>query len=365
MRVPERLIPLVLAACLLLGSGCAARGAAAGRKAQILDSASLGKSTTYRLKEIAPDTLEHSAGLTVSESWQLVKSVRTGASELRLKELCVSRGQQVAAGDPIAVLEGLGSQADVDLLRLEIGSAEANQREMLSYYEGALQAAEGTGATEEERALRTEYARLELEKYRLQSDYYLGTLYRRLSELEAAAAQVVLTAPVDGSVHSLNTRLSAGDLVPAGTEVCSVWADEGLRFYGSSSSGCFVYGREVSIRISKGSRSQTVTGRVVSSPEVVPGLFPGNTVLLEIDATAPELLSDQGEARVGYTLLDGVFIVPVGAVKNRDGVSCVELLEGDTVRCRNVVRGPSAGGNTAILHGLEAGDQVIVSSYNS
>ncbi len=365
MRVLKRLIPPVLAACLLLASGCAAEGSAAGREAQILDSAGLGKSTTYRLKEIVPDTLGHSAGLTVSESWQFVKSIRSGASELRLKEICVSRGQQVSAGDPIAVLEGLGSQADTELMRLEISSAEANQKELLAYYEGALQAAESTGASAAERALRVEYAQLELEKYRLQSDYYLSSLYSRLSALEAAGAEVVLTAPVDGSIHNLNTRLSAGDVVPAGPELCSVYADAGLRFYGSSTGGSFVYGRRVSIRISKGSRSQTVTGRVVSSPEVSPGVFPTNVVLLEPDEPAGELLSSEGEARVAFTLLDGVFTVPVGAVKNRDGVSYVELLEGDTVRCRNVVRGPSVGGNAVILHGLREGDQVVVSSYNS
>ncbi|MBR4703539.1 MAG: hypothetical protein IKO91_06820 [Oscillospiraceae bacterium] len=365
MRVLKRLLPLFLASCLLLASGCGGKAAGEAREAQILDSGSLGKSTTYRLKEIQPEPLGHSASLTVSESWQFVKSIRSGNSELRLKEICVSRGQHVSAGDPIAILEGLGSQADMELMRLEISSAEANQKELLSYYEGALQAAEGMSSSGAERALRVEYAQLELEKYKLQSDYYLSSLYSQLSVLEAEAAQVVLTAPVEGSIRSLNTRLSPGDLVPAGTEVCSVYADAGLRFYGNSSSGSFVYGRSVSIRISKGSRSQTVTGRVVSSPEVVSGVFPTNVVLLELDEPAAELLSTEGEARVSYTLLDGVYTVPSGAVKNRDGVSYVELLEGDTVRSRNVVRGPSAGGNVTILHGLREGDQVVVSSYNS
>ena len=365
MRVLKRLLPLLFASCLLLACGCGEKTASASREAQILDSGSLGKSTTYRLKEIGPEPLGHSASLTVSESWQFVKSIRTGALELRLKEICVSRGQHVSAGDPIAVLEGLGSQADLELMRLEISSAEANQAELLSYYESALQAAESISSSASERALRVEYAQLELDKYRLQSDYYLSSLYSQYEALAAAAAQVVLTAPVDGSVRSLNTRLSPGDLVPAGTEICSVYADAGLRFYGSSTSGSFVYGRRVSIRISKGSRSQTVTGRVVSSPEVVSGVFPTNVVLLELDEPAAELLSTEGEAKVSYTLLDGVYTVPSGAVKNRDGVSYVELLEGDTVRSRNVVRGPSAGGNVTILHGLREGDQVVVSSYNS
>ena len=108
MRVRKLLLPLALASCLLLGSGCASARTEAAGEARLLDTGDLGKSTTYRLREMAPDDLAHTASLSVSENWQLVKSIRTG-SELRLKEICVSRGQSVEAGDPIAVLEGLGS----------------------------------------------------------------------------------------------------------------------------------------------------------------------------------------------------------------------------------------------------------------
>ena len=364
MRVRKLLLPLALASCLLLGSGCASARTEAAGEARLLDTGDLGKSTTYRLREMAPDDLAHTASLSVSENWQLVKSIRTG-SELRLKEICVSRGQSVEAGDPIAVLEGLGSQADVELLELEISSAEAGQKEMLAYYESALQAARDLrSGSEAERALRIEYAELELEGCRLQAKQYLSSLYSRLQALQAAADDVVLTSPVKGSVHILNTRLNPGDILPAGTEICSVYGDEGQRFYGSSSNGAFVYGREVSILLSKGSKSQTVSGRVVSSPEVNPGGYPGNVILIELQDPG-ELLGTGGEAKVSYTLLTEVFTVPSGALKTRDGVSYVELLEGDAVRTRNVVRGPAAGGYVAVLQGLQAGDQVIVSSYNS
>ena len=43
----------------------------------------------------------------------------------------------------------------------------------------------------------------------------------------------------------------------------------------------------------------------------------------------------------------------------------VDLLIGDTVCSRNVVRGPGTNGLVAILSGLREGDQVVVSSYRS
>ena len=106
----------------------------------------------------------------------------------------------------------------------------------------------------------------------------------------------------------------------------------------------------MSILLSKGSKSQTVSGRVVSSPEVNPGGYPGNVILIELQDPG-ELLGTGGEAKVSYTLLTEVFTVPSGALKTRDGVSYVELLEGDAVRTRNVVRGPAAGGYVAVLQG--------------
>ena len=87
----------------------------------------------------------------------------------------------------------------------------------------------------------------------------------QLAALEAAAGEIVITAPLSGSIHNLTSRYAPGDLLPANTELCSVYGSEGLRFYGSSSTGAFVYGREVSIKMGRGGRSMTVTGPAMSA----------------------------------------------------------------------------------------------------
>ena len=368
MRVRKLLLPLALASCLLLGSGCASARTEAAGEARLLDTGDLGKSTTYRLREMAPDDLAHTASLSVSENWQLVKSIRTG-SELRLKEICVSRGQQLEAGDPIAILQGLGSEADIELKKLEIEAQASRASEMLLWYEDQIAAAEdlpsGTESQARRRELQLEYARLEYRKYQLQSEQSLSNLREQLAALEAAAGEIVITAPVSGSIHNLNSRYAPGDLLPAGTELCSLYGSEGLRFYGSNNTGYFVYGREVTISLGRGGRSMTVTGRVVSSPEVIPGVYPGSVILMEVDAAEDELAATDGDATVSFTLLSDVYAVPKSCIKTRDGVSCVDLLIGDTVCTRNVVRGPGVGGMVSILHGLSEGDQVVVSAYRS
>ncbi len=365
----RKLILLLLVLALALSAGCASGSTAAGGEVLIRDTVGLGKTTTYRLQAIGPTEIAHTGSLTVSESWQLIKPVRSGDSEARLKEICVSRGQQVEAGDPVFILQGLGSAADIELKKLEINAFESRSSEMLAWYESQIEAAEGlpsgTEAQRAKRDLQLEYARLEYEKYQNQSEYTLFSMRAQLQELEAAAGEIVLTAPVSGSIHNLSSRYAPGDLVPAGTELCSVYGSEGLRFFGSSSTGSFVYGREVSISMGKGGRSMTVTGRVVSSPEVISSAFPGSSILLEVDATEEELTAAEGNASVSYTILSGVYAVPKNCIKTRDGISCVDLLIGDTVCTRNVVRGPGTNSMVSILNGLQEGDQVVVSSYRS
>ncbi len=369
MRARKVFLPLLLAFGLLLGCSCAAETAAPAKEALIRNTAGLGKTTTYRLQEIAPAEISHTGTLTVSESWQLIKSVRSGPEEYRLKEICVSRGQQVEAGDPIAILQGLGSAADIELKKLEIDSYQARSSEMLAMYEAQIAAAEalpsGTSSQRSRKELQLEYAQLEYRKYELQSAYTLSTMETQLAALEAAAGEITVTAPVSGSIHSLTSRYAPGDLLPANTELCAVYGSEGLRFYGSSGTGAFVYGREVSISMGKGGRSMTIVGRVVSSPEVVSGIFPGSVILMEVDASEEELSASEGNATVTYTILSDVYAVPKSCIRTRDGVSCVDLLIGDTVCTRNVTRGPGGGGMVAILNGLQEGDQVVVSSYRS
>jgi len=368
MRGIRRTVVLLLAATLLLAAGCAGESDRQ-EEARILAPGGLGRTTTYHLETMEPGELNRTANLTVAQSWQMLKTVRTGGSELRLEELRVTRGQKVSAGDPVAVLRGTGSEADVELKELEIRSFLSGQQETLAWYEGRISAAEALPADTELRArireLEIEYARLEYEKYRSQSDYALEGLRAQLSELEAAVGETVLVAPVDGTVRSVTIRYSAGDAVPAGAEICTIYAAAGLRFTGSSSTSTFVYGREVTVDLRRGSRQQTVTGRVVSSPEVAGGIYATSAVLLEIDAGAEELLTTDGNAQVSYTILKDALVVPRSAVSSRDGVSCVDLLIGDTVCTRTVVRGPATASEVAVLQGLKPGDQVVVGSYNS
>ena len=369
MRVRKLLLILLLAGMLLSAAGCASAGETARGEAKIMQTSGLGKTTTYRLQSIEPTELSRTASLTVAVSWQLERSVYTGGAEGRIKTVCVKRGQHVEAGDPLFILQGLGSEADVELKQLEISAFESGREETLAMYQTRIEDAEAMSAysrsQEERRKLQIEYAQLEYRKYELQSENTLETMRSQLKQLEDAAGETVLTSPVNGTVSSMNTRYSMGDTVPGGTSLCSVKSDEGLRFYGSSNNGCFVYGREITLQMQRGNKSMSCPGRVICSPEVAGASGAPNVILLEVDAKEGDLIANNGDALVTFTILEDAFVVPKNCISNRDGNTILNLLIGDTVCARNVVRGPSAGSSVAILHGLKAGDQVVVSSYNS
>lgn len=368
MRAIKRLLPALL--CLLLFSGCTGSGSGyAPGEVKLRDTASLGKKTTFHLLTVEPMQVGRTADLTVSESWRLNKDVRSDGGTYRLKTLCVKRNQTVMAGEPVAVLQGTGSISDAELKELEIASYVSGQQEMLEYYASLLEAARAlpqrTTAERQERALRVEAAELDYAQYQLQSDYTLAGMKAALEALYAAAGETVLYAPMNGTVYSV-TRLKEGELVEPGSVLCSIHGEDGLRFSALSSSGVFVYGREVSISMGRTGRTKSFTGRVVSSPEVAVSYGGNNTtIVMEIDADPAELPAAEGTAELSFTLLADVFAVPKNAITNLEGISYVDVLVGDTVCRRSVVKGPQAGSYVAILQGLNAGDQVVLSSYNS
>ena len=369
MRVRKRLCFLASAALLLTAlTGCGGSGTGAVQgEAQIRDTAVPGKTTTYNLHVIEPTDVSRTATMSMSPSCQSVKSVSTGAAEYRLRELRVSRNQVVEAGETVAVLQGLGSAADAELKKLEIEAYASGVQEMLAWYQSAIDAAKALPQTTERqqrsRSLKIEAAELDYAAYRLQADYALAAMQKQLDLLTAAAGVVELISPVSGTVRSV-LRYAEGDVLPAGTEVCRVNGDAGMMLFGVSSSGAFVYGREVTFRCGKGKNARSYTGRVVSSPEVVSQPY-YSTVLVELDAAAVDFPDADGSAETGFTVLSGVFAVPKSAITVRDGKSYVDVLVDGTVRTRSIVRGPMAGSMVAVLHGLHAGDQVVVSSYNS
>ena len=361
---------LLLSLALLLAAGCTGKQVeAVDMSTRLADSGIAEKKTTYQTITVEKQDMYRTLSITGDVTYRLVRPVRTGSSQLILKEILVVRNQQVKTGDPVAVLQGIGSASDIRQRELEIEALRANMEERISQYDEQIEKirdqAAYTKVRREIREKRAESTDTDRELYFLQTGARLKTMEADLEEMKAAAGEIVLYAPLDGFVRSVSSRYKAGDTIPAGTELCSINGTDSILLMGSSTSGCYVYGRELTVTVGRGDRAKTVTGTVVSSPEVVPYRYRGSNIFVRVDPNALTGKSTQSAMEVNCLLLRDALVIPKSALTSEEGVYYVTILEGDTPKQRPVLRGPAAGLMVSILQGLKEGDQVVVSSYNT
>lgn len=362
-----KLTALVL--CLLLLVGCGAAGAAPEQTdAEPSLSAIRERKTNYDVQVMEYTSFEHTATLTLEPSYRLVQSVKTGGSEMDMVKIVAERNSFVKAGDTIAVLQGRGSLSDVAQKELEINSLKARIEEQTQAYEDMIEAendkAAYTSRAKQLKALRIESLETDLELYRLSSERQLTYQEDQLAELKAAASEIEIKTPISGKVRSVTSRYKPGDTVPAGTELCTIYGEGSLVLVGTSGSGSFVYGRKVTVSIGKGEKQQTYTGRVVSSPELLPSKNYSSQIFISIDGELSDNKANQCSAEVTRHLMDEAFVLPRGAINSEDGKTYVQILEGDSPKTRCVVRGTVIGQQAVILQGVNEGDSVVLRYYN-
>ena len=361
---------LLLSLALLLGAGCASKPTeTVDMSTRLADSGIAEKKTTYQTVTVEKQDMYRTLNITGDVTYRLVRPVRTGSSQLELKEILVVRGQEVKAGDPVVVLQGIGSASDIRQKELEIQAQRANLEERLAWYEEQIEnirdQAAYTKVRREIREKQAESMETDRDLYVLQTEARLKTLEESLAEMQAAAGEIVLYAPLDGFVRSVNSRYKAGDMIPAGTEICSINGADSILLMGSSASGCYVYGRELNVTVGRGDKAKQVTGTIVSSPEVVPSRYRGSNIFVRVDPSALTGKNTQSSMEVNCLILRDALVIPKNALTSEEGVYYVTILEGDTPKTRPVLRGPMTGTMVVILQGLKEGDQVVISSYNT
>ena len=361
---------LLLSLVLALMAGCAAPAAEeVDMSTRLADRGIAEKKTTYQTVTVEERDLVRTLNISADVTYRLVRPVRTGNVQLELKEILVSRNQRVSAGDPVAILQGQGSPSDILQKELELEALRANMEERLAWYEEQIEAIrDQTAWTSVRKEIREKQAQLmetDRDLYILQTGNRLSAQEADLEEMKAAAGEIVLYSPIDGIVRSVNSRYKPGEIIPAATELCSINGADSILLMGNSASGCYVYGRELSVVVGRGDNAKHVTGTIVSSPEVIPARYRSGNIFVRVDPEALTGKSTQSSMEVNCLILRNALVIPKNAISSEEGVYYVTVLEGDTPKQRPVVRGPATGTEVVILQGLQVGDQVVISSYNS
>ncbi|MDQ5955395.1 MAG: hypothetical protein QG621_398 [Patescibacteria group bacterium] len=188
-----------------------------------------------------------------------------------------------------------------------------------------------------------------------------------VAAMEAQIAKTQIIAPFDGVITRMDVR--RGEIVSPNTPEISLQGE-----------GVFeieTYIPELSIAaVQVGDFASTTLdayGADVSFDAQVLRIDPAKT---ERDGVATYkttlvFLSRDERIRSGMTAnvaiqttrIPQAMVIPSGAVFTQNGVSAVQILEGKTVRTREVTIAGAALGNVAVLSGLKEGDQVVLSPH--
>ena len=371
MSVIRKTLLLFLVLLLIIPSAaCSKKQESKSSDSSILSSELLvTKETVYNTKVLAKEDVIRIAELESDPTYVSGKVVKTGNLEYVLKEFRASRGQKVNEGDIVAVLQGTGNESDVRKLRLEIdyfvASYEETEETMADLVDTAAAMTVNSSYDEEIRQLKVKKAQAAYDAYVLSSEYKLSTMMENLKKAEEQLELTYIYAPINGFIKSVANGFKVGDRLKANTILCTIYDSSSVLFYATNTSGTYVYNREVSLNIGRGSKLITVKGRVVSSPEVTPKGVTGNGIYVAVNPADLKYGADHANMTVEYIMMKDALLIDKSAMETDEGLTFVMLLDGNILKKRYIVRGPGSGLMQTAVQGLNEGDVLILSSFNT
>ena len=299
------------------------------------------------------------------EYYPVASVVRYRGDAADFVEYLVKRGDEVRAGDPLAVATVNYDRADMAERELRLTRArqayeegrQARQRE-ISAARASLDA-ETDAYARQIAGLMLERREIELKQYIYQQEYALEAQQRQLDELEARHSGGIICAPCDGTVID-TVYFRPGDKLTDGTLVCRIERQDVMLVAVSSDSlRC-----GMTVRVTAGvSKNQfEVTGRVVAAADCVEDLD-YDFALIELDPfEAPERFSWKNIKVTADTVrLDNILLIPRRAAKLETGKYTITRLTADGVtQKRFITVGLYNSEYMWVLQGLDEGDAVII-----
>ncbi len=304
------------------------------------------------------------AGGSMRLYYPVTAELRWEEGSARFREILVRKGQEVKAGDSLAVFDIDVSRADREALALSLAraieDAELGKQERLTAMEEAGEKLQELAGHELNIArLRMEKAQAEYEQFVYQSEREIARLRESLEEIDQEIADDTLFAPFDGVIDTV-ASYNPGD--PATKDIVVVSMHSTDRFYlvAEDASGRLRYNAEVTVEAGRRNDRKTYEGRVVAAPSILPSSVPRGMALVELYGDVPvEKLEGNLQYQFNVEELQDVLLVDWGALDSEKGKNFVYVLEDDMVQKRYVVPGMNNREKVWILDGLHEGQTVI------
>ena len=282
-----------------------------------------------------------------------------------ITDIPVKRGQEVKAGEVLAVFDVPEKRSEMESLKLQLKRKQEDfAKSSAEKYKAIEEAKEYAIYHYMYREL--EVANLKIEKQQAQYEQYLyeatneiEKLKEQIKELEKELKENCLVAPFDGVIDWV-AFYNPGDPTVTGSSLIRMYSTEYIVFETDESSDGLRYNMDVEVEISYRNKKTVYEGRVIAAQAILPDDVTQKKLVIRLnEAVNPKEISGNISYHADVDVLQDVIVIERKAVSKDAGKDYVYVLEDGAIQKRYVTTGPNSGGKIVIVNGLEEGQILI------
>lgn len=297
--------------------------------------------------------------------------------EVRFQNCYVEANDNVKAGDVLVSFASDADELELEEYKIRLTRAQEELTEGIANRQTAIQKAEEKLAEHENwdpdekhsgprmgvqqrkiAGLEIEKQKLLLEEFIYESQKKIRALEKKVSLLEEKVEGLKLTAPYDGIVKTVKS-CREGEMILAGEVMVTLYSDEKMLLQIKDSLQGLRCFSEVTVEGYVENEKNSLRGKVVSAPNVLPAGVEQDFVLVELE----EELNTIGKNSLCFfekEQISKILLTDKRAVNHDDGGTYVYVLEDESLHKRYVVTGFSNSSQVWILDGLSEGQSLVL-----
>jgi len=214
--------------------------------------------------------------------------------------------------------------------------------------------------------LNIDKMQISLEQYIYQTERSLKKQRKEIEELKANQELKYITAPFDGIVFGIDSRLKKGDILEKNISVIYI-ADVNSAVLAAESAGAsnLWYNMDVTINpiINKQENTaKSFKGKVIAIDSVLNGEAKTGMLYIKPESLVEEMAVPGQRANITANAIEvkNVLLIPSKAVKAEKGLKYVYILDSNGEIRKQYISGRDNGVETWVYNGLSEGQEIVI-----
>jgi len=361
----ERLSFLILLVVVFFGA-CATENETAQTESLLNESLITTDEVSYYTVPVERGNYQTEVTGALSVVYMQEKDLYLDKANAVYKEVFVKTGQYVEKGDILMTFDIEGSDVELKTLKLKLQRKQEDTQKIAAEKLAVINnKKDHLKEMKDEKLLA---ANLEIEKlqtayeqFLYESELEMNDMRQHIADLEEDRKDNMLVAPFSGVIDSV-VAISIGDNVIPGTKLISMHSADNFLLETKSTNHALRYNMPVTIEVSSKTTNQSFSGRVVSTPNILPQSVNQDRMFIELDGevTAEQLIGTI-KFRAVLEEVQDVLIINANAVHSENKKYYVNLLEDGVLKKRYVtIYSNKSSDDVWIIDGLSEGQMVVM-----